>query len=89
MPLGAIENLTPVKAMPDEEAKLPTNLPKIRTFGASSRCGGSQILNQDCLEPPPGQVPRSQVQHNNGARVGSAAAAAVPHPSCMQPCTHH
>lgn len=70
MPLGAIENLTPVKAMPDEEAKLPTNLPKIRTYGASSRCGGSQILNQDCLKPPPGQVPRSQVQHNNGARWG-------------------
>jgi hypothetical protein len=78
VPLGAIENLTPVKAMPDEEAtKLPTNLPKIRTFGASSRCGWSQILNQDFLVPSAGLLPRSQGLPNNGARSSPAAAAAV------------
>lgn len=36
-PLAAIENLTPVKTVPDELKQLPSKLPKIRTFDASSR----------------------------------------------------
>jgi hypothetical protein len=36
-PLSAIENLTPVKVVPDDVKQLPINLPKIKTFNASAR----------------------------------------------------
>lgn len=36
-PLSAIENLTPVKVVPEDVKQLPTKLPKIKTFNASAR----------------------------------------------------
>jgi hypothetical protein len=59
-PLAAIENLTPVKSVPDELKQLPSKLPKIKTFNAASRCVLVAFLClHTFLTPPagPGRVP--------------------------------
>jgi hypothetical protein len=75
-PLAAIENLTPVKTVPDELKQLPTKLPKIKTFDAASRC---VLVTALCVHPfltpqaGPGRVPWATQQQQQQAPAGTAA----------------
>lgn len=67
-PLAAIENLTPVKTVPDELKQLPTKLPMIKTFDASSRCVLLFDLNLIVTGTLCRPVTRAYVQANNSSR---------------------